>query len=190
MSRTTIGARPRLISSHSSSFGFDISARPMRHHLLLAAGQRGAGLGAALGQHRKQLVDGSQRPRPGPLELAADQKIFLDAERREQAAGLPAPARCRARRPHGPASPPIGAPSKTIASRPRRQQPGDAFEQRALAGAIGSDHRDRLAAADFEADAEQRLDVAIESVERSDGEERLRHPPRSPDRSPPPRGCE
>ena len=53
-------------------------------HLLLAAGQRRRRLVAALGQHREQLIDALEIPRPGPAELAADQEILLDGERGKQ----------------------------------------------------------------------------------------------------------
>ena len=48
-----------------------------------------------------------------------------------------------------------------------RQQPGDRAQERALAGAVGADDGDRLALVDLDVDVEQRLEVAIEGVERA-----------------------
>ena len=62
--------------------------------------------------------------------------------------------------------PPIGAPSNTIASGRARNRPAMLLQQRALAGAVGADHRDGFAVADFHRDAEQGLDIAVERIER------------------------
>ena len=103
MSRTTIGARPRLISSQSSSRGLDISARPMATICCWPPDSDGAGWSRRSPSIGKQLVDALEIPRPAAAELAADQQIFLDASARETAAALPAPSRCRARPSRAPA---------------------------------------------------------------------------------------
>src|SRR5439155_9427843 len=54
-------------------------------HLLLAAGDLVALVGAPLGQAREQVVDALERPAPG---TGGDAEIFLDAERREDLAFL------------------------------------------------------------------------------------------------------
>ena len=58
------GARPSDGSSSSSSRGRAISARPMREHLALAAGERVRPAVPPLGQRREQLVDLARAPSP------------------------------------------------------------------------------------------------------------------------------
>ena len=112
MSRTTIGARPRLISSHSSKRGFDISARPMRGHLLLAAGQRGARQAGAAGQHRKQFVDAiAESTAPGrpiwpPISRFSSTVSEGNSRRPSGTSAMPRATTAKA------GMPPIGSPSK------------------------------------------------------------------------------
>ena len=72
----------------------------------------------------------------------------------------------------------------------RLHQPSDGAQQRALAGAIGADHGDDLAAFHRQRDAEQRLEVAVEDVDGIDLEQRrVTHRHRSPYRFPQPPRC-
>src|SRR5690606_41109954 len=50
----------------------------------------------------------------------------------------------------------------------RLQDAGDGADQRGLAGAVGADERDDLAGADLEADAVERLRVAVEHRQVAD----------------------
>ena len=135
-----------------------------------------------LGQHREQLVDSLQTPRPCPPELAADEQVLLDRERRKK----PAPFgnqrdaardhRMRGRIPDRLALEQDGVAAGSHGA-------GDAFEQRRFAGAVGADDGNHLAGHNVEGDAEQRLEIAVEGVERAHIEERLRHRRGSPYRS-------
>ena len=59
-----------------------------------------------------------------------------------------------------------------------------------LAGAVGADHGDHLAVVDRKRDAEQRLEIAVEGVERADVEQRRQASAgRSPYRFRAPAGC-
>jgi hypothetical protein len=108
MSRTTIGARPRLIS------------------------------------HWKKFEDPRQRPRAGTTELTADRQILFDRQRRKQPPSLRHhgdAARDNFRRAHA-------ADRLTVETdhvRRGRVHADDGFEECALAGAVGPDHRHRLA---------------------------------------------
>ena len=53
-------------------------------HLLLAARERRRRLPRPFRQHREQVVDALEGPRTLAAELAADQEVLLDRERREQ----------------------------------------------------------------------------------------------------------
>ena len=57
------------------------------------------------------------------------------------------------------------APSNAMLPRLLAIRPAIDLQQRALARAVGADHGDHLARADFQVDAEQRLEVAVEGVE-------------------------
>ncbi|MNR37137.1 hypothetical protein D3C85_1551300 [compost metagenome] len=59
-----------------------------RNHLLLAAGQRGAGTLAQFFQHRKQLVDPRQGPWTGAFAVGTDQQVFFDRQRGKQLAAF------------------------------------------------------------------------------------------------------
>ena len=183
MSRMTIGARPRLISSKRIRSGFDISARPIATICCWPPESAVEGCVAALAEHREEAVDRVQRPRALAAELAADEEVLLDRERAGRAAALPAPARCRASR--SPAR--AGRRSARRGSAPSRGstriRPTIAFMQRRLAGAVGADQRQHLALAEVEGDAEQRLEIAVEGVEPGDVEDRPGIAPRSPCRS-------
>ena len=118
----------------------------------------------------KQLVDARKRPRAGAAELAADEEVLLDCERGEQ----PPPLR------HEGDAARDGAIGRTAADRgaveadgvaARAHQPGDAREQRALAGAVGADHGYGLAGLDLHRHREQRLEIAVERVEPVDFEQ-------------------
>ena len=189
MSRTTIGARPKadLVAQQQFRIGHQRAADG--DHLLLAAGQRRARQLAALGEHREQLEDAPKRPRPGAPELAADQQILLDAQRRKQPPAL-RHQRDAARR---------HRISRQAADRraiehdrvgPRAQRAGDALEQRALAGAVGADHGDRLARRDLA--STRRTAPGCRRRTRRDRARQasggLRHRPRSRDRFRPPAG--
>ncbi len=67
---------------------------------------------------------------------------------------------------------PIARPLRWMASERFFTRPASDFSIGRLAGAIGADHRDRLALTEFEVDAEQRLEVAVERIERGDIEQR------------------
>ena len=55
------------------------------------------------------------------------------------------------------------------------QQPGDDAQQRGLAGAVGADHRDRLAGVDLHGHAEQRLEAAVARVDAFELQHRAPH---------------
>ena len=157
-------------------------------HLLLAAGQRRRGQVPPLGQHRKQVVDALQRPRAGAARLAADQQVLLDRQRGKQSPAFRHQCDAAAEHLESWLCSDRRAVEQDVAAA-RRHHAGDGFQQRALAGAVGADHRHHLAGVDRERDAEQRLEVAVKGVDGAHLEERIRHRRRSPCRSPPPAGC-
>ena len=151
MSRTMIGARPRLISSHSSSRGLDISARPIATICCWPPDSEVLGLVAPLRQHREKLVDtrcsvhGPGRPSWPPMS-----EVLLDRERGKQPAAFGNQrdaARDDLRRPACRRS----ARLRTGSCRARRGSGRRCFEQRALAGAVGPDDRHHLAGVDLTA---------------------------------------
>jgi hypothetical protein len=113
----------------------------------------------------------------GAAAARADAEVLLDAEAREDPAALrderdaeaDAPVSRNARERH--------AVEPHVARR-RSQQPGGGAEQRRLAGAVRPDHRHALALADLDADAEERLEVAVEAVDRLDLEQHQSSVPR------------
>ena len=117
-------------------------------HLLLAAGERRAGLVAALGQHREQLVDALQAPRPGPPQLAADQQVLLDRQRGKQP---PAFRHQRDAARHdvmrGQVADRLAVEDDGVAAR-RASAPAMHLSSVDLAGAVGADHGDHLACGD------------------------------------------
>src|SRR5665647_3555499 len=136
-------------------------------HLLLAAGQRAGELMAALGQGRKQRVDvievalarGARARQHG-----AHGQIFGDRQRRENLAAFGDLADAEiadlVARPAGNIqAAEIYAPAR------RPVHAGDGADQRGLAGAVGTDNGDNRALLDLEANAVERLGVAVKHVE-------------------------
>ncbi len=154
-----------------------------RHHLLLAARQRRAGL--RCGARPARETAGRRAPASTALAGRAGRRSgdFPRPRARETAAAPPAPARCRGATTAWAGSSPIGSPRTRWHRGAARISAGDALEQRALAGAVGADHRHHLARRDLQRHAEQRLEVAVEGVERAHRQQRLRHRPESPCRS-------
>ena len=200
----TIGARPRLISSHSRTRGLDISARPIAAICCCAARQASCVAACRRSRSdRKQRVDRVERPWPRVVPaVAADQQVLLDGQRGKQPpplrhqrdAELDDLGRAPARR--------SALPSSTHAVGACRNQAGDGFQKGRLAGPVGADDGDGLALVEARVDAVQRLEVAVESGEvagleatawsRLDADVDLTHlgpipSPRSADR--PPRSC-
>ena len=66
-----------------------------REHLLLAAGQLGAGEVAALVQHRELLVDLLEAPRVGLARDRREQQVLLRPRGWRRCRGRRAPSRCR-----------------------------------------------------------------------------------------------
>ncbi len=102
----------------------------------------------------------------------------------------PAPAQCRARRPRSAGMPPIGAPSNTIASGRVRNSPAMLLSSALLPAPLAPITATASPRADVHGDAEQRLEIAVEGIERArrgaaPGLAGIRHRPRSPCRSPP-----
>ena len=112
----------------------------------------------------------SRLQRAGRLDLSADPEVFFDAERRGYSSSL-GHQRQAARDDF------VGRRSADARALeldgvgPRPIQADDGIEQRALAGAVGSDDRDDLPGLHFEVEAVKRLDVAIEGFEASDFEQ-------------------
>jgi hypothetical protein len=156
--------------------------------LLLAAGEQRRQQVAPLGQNGKKLVDAGERPRPLPLELAADQQILLDGERGKQPPpfGHQRDAPCH----HLVSRPALGmaAVEHDLAAR-WRHQAGDGLEQSAFAGTIGTDHRDDLVRLDAEREVEQRLEVAVKGIDRCDFQQGVRHRSEFPCKCPSPPCC-
>ena len=73
----------------------------------------------------------------------------------------------------------MSLPSNVTVPCARLEQPGDRLQGRRLAGAVGADQRDDLAAADLERHALQRVDVAVVGVDVLELEDRLAGPPAS-----------
>ncbi len=143
-----------------------------RGHLLLAAGERGAGLMPPLLEHREQREDRLDRPGPGHgAAVGADQQVLLDGQRRKQP---PALGHQRDAEAHdlGRAERADRLAAEINAPGLARQQPGDGLEIGGLAGAVGADDRHGLALIEPRVDAEQRLKVAVESDKVGGFEER------------------
>ena len=88
---------------------------------------------------------------------------FRARSARRKCRGLPAPARGRPRRCDGPECPQDARPSIVDArAAGSRNQAGDHLEQRGLAGAIGAENDDDLAATDVERHAVERAMLAVE----------------------------
>jgi hypothetical protein len=113
---------------------------------------RGGAVAALLAPCEPQPA--AQRPCPHEV-MAADHDVLEDRERREDAEVLeaardPDPGQLAGRQPQEvPAVERHGATARLVHARQR-------VEQRALAGAVGTDHREQLAAGDVEADAGER----------------------------------
>ena len=145
----TAGASPRLSSSMMSMPGVVDERAGQGEHLLLAAGERAGGLGAAGLEDGEAIEDpAAGRVDPG-LVLAErphrDAERLVDGELREGAVAAgdvdDAPRRA------GPAGPAPVTSSPSISTRPRGHglDAGDRAEERRLAGAVGAEQRDRLA---------------------------------------------
>ena len=122
MSRTTIGARPRLISSHSNSFGFDISARPIATICCWPPDS------AVLGSLRRSASTGNssktRRSDHGPARLSWPPISKFSSTLSDGNSPLPSGTSAMPRAATACAgSPPIGAPSNTIASGRERNTP-------------------------------------------------------------------
>ena len=143
----TIGARPRLISSNRIRSGLDISARPIATICCWPPESAVRGRVAALREDREEAVDRLQRPRALAAELAADEEVLLDRERRKEP---PALRHQRDAALHdlrrGEAADRLAAVAHHL--RLDADQAGDRLEQRALAGAVGADQRQHLALAE------------------------------------------
>src|SRR5581483_1817224 len=106
-------------------------------HLLLAAGELVAEVRPALFEAREELMDLRQAPRPA---ARGDAEVLLHGERREDLALLRAPADPEARAL-------VGGQARDVAPLPQDRalvQAGEAHdgeEQRALADAVPSEHR-------------------------------------------------
>ena len=96
MSLMTTGARPRLISSQSSTRGFDISARPIATICCWPPDSAVAGHCAPLAQDREELVDRVERPRSLASRLCGRRSAGSPRRERGEERGPRAPSRCRA----------------------------------------------------------------------------------------------
>src|SRR5262249_17489374 len=131
-------------------------------------------------ENRKQLIHARQRPRSRATRLAADQQIFLDRERWKKPASFGNKRNSTL----------LGFEGGCIRSGPvfemnfaagRMHQTGNALEELGLAAAVCTDNGDNLGGADVERDAEERLEIAVECVDRSDFEKgTVRHRRRFP----------
>ena len=147
---TRIGDRPIDGSSSSSRVGRAMSARPDGEHLLLAAGQRAALLLQALAQPREErehALEVGRRCRPVGCRAKAPSSRFSSTV-----------IRGKIRRPSGDwrdAEPHDAVGGQRVdalavegdGAAPRPHGAEDRLQRRRLAGAVGADQRDDLAAA-------------------------------------------
>ena len=141
-----------------------LGVRREAHPLDQLVGLGGLGPVRPAARRAQRPTGGSGRPAPG------DHQGLADGQRREQGGVLErADQTRRGRAPR--ASPQVrSAPSKTTWPRVGRGEAGDHLEQRRLAGAVGSDHAEDLAAPDLEVHAVDRDDAAEVPGEARDHE--------------------
>ena len=138
-----------------------------RQHLLLAAAERARHLGAALGQHRQQLVDLIERRAPRRARgrrIGADLEVLQHGHEREQ----PPPLGHQ----HQPVQDPLVGGQRVDARLADEDaagragaQAGEREHQRALAGGVGADQADDLAGFDRDVDVVQDLHRTVIGAE-------------------------
>jgi hypothetical protein len=121
----------------------------------------------SLGEHGEERVDVLERRlalRAGVWRVGAEQQVFGDAHERKELAAL---GHLHDAERHaavgGHAGEVLAVEQHTPA--PRRHQPGDHAQRRALAGGVGADQCHHLAVRHLDGDREERLQVAIEGVD-------------------------
>ena len=156
-------------------------------HLLLAAGELIAAIGAPFGETRKRFVDARDRP----LRLAVaggEAQMLIDGERRPQAPALRNVGKAEPRD-LGRAAPDEFLAEETNRAAGDRREADDRFAQRGLAHAVAADERED-AVLELQVDALQRVAAAVIDVEAFDLQEvggaTVRHG-RHPDTIPAPR---
>ena len=162
MSRMTTGARPRLISSQSSTRGLDISARPIATICCWPPESDVRRIAAPLPQHGEQRVDAFRASTAPPTlrpcaPISRFSSTLSDGNSLRPSGTMAMPSASMS----GAGSAPIGAPSRRIDAGRIVQHAGNRPHQRRLAGTIGADDGDGLARAQRDVDAEQRLEIAI-----------------------------
>ena len=151
-----------------------------RQHLLLAARHGARRLPPPLGEAREQgehLVHRRLRAAARARQERTDLEVLLDRERREDLAPLGDLADTEVADPVARLAGDVGA-AEADASGPRPLHAGDGADQAGLAGAVGADDGDQLAAAHLQRDAVQRLGVAVEEVQPVNLEDHTASSPR------------
>ena len=123
-------------------------------------------------QDREELVDSLDPPGPWALAEGAETQVLFNRERGEEETPLGHEGDAAA---HDLVGRQVadGLALERDLLRRRRQLPDHALEKGRLAGAVGPDDGDGLAASDMDVDAEERLKVAVEGGEVLGREHRL-----------------
>ena len=153
----------------------DISARPMATICCWPPDSDVLGTWRRSRQHREQVVDARQVPRSRPAELAADQQVLLDRERGEQPAPFGHERDAARRPPHAQADRRSARRRTGCASRRDLMAPAMHLSSVDLPAPLAPMTATTSPGATLQRNAEQRLEVAVEGVERPHVEERLRH---------------